>query len=247
MKDSSIPSFGYIATPEALFNLIANEAMANGNLSIRGVARMADVNHKSIIDAGGFVSQKLAEALTKQGFEAGGLVENGFPPVAVILVLEYFAYESKAKAPGAKSLMRLFGAIGLKAVLGKLTEQPEPKVKALPQRDTIDYVNAASTIPTLKVNSLLKQLLEDALTDDLELMRNQKLLTSGNDKKQYTIVKVRAKELGYPVDGIGTGSSLGRFVAKHLKPALEERVGKFMVKHYEVCADLDEVIHAYFR
>ncbi len=143
--------------------------------------------------------------------------------------------------------MRLFGAIGLKTVLDKLS-QPTEQHKALPQRDTIDYVQAAAIIPSLQVNGLLKQLLEDSLTDDLELMRNQKALTSGSkEKRQFTIAKVRAKELGYSVDRIGSGSQLGRFIAQQLKPAMTERVGKYMVNHYEVTPQLDEIIHAYFR
>ena len=119
------------------------------------------------------------------------------------------------------------------------------EVKALPQRDTIDYVHAAAILPTLKVNGLLKQLLEDSLTDDLELMRNQKALPGA--KRQFTIVKVRAKELGYSTERIGNGGSLGRFVSQIIQPAMVERVGKFMVNHYEVSPELDEAIHAYFR
>lgn len=248
MKDISVPSFGYISTPDALFNLIANEAMPNGNLSIRGVARMADVAHTAIVQGGNFHSQKLAEILTAQGFDTGNLIEDGFPPVAVILVLEYFAYESKAKAPGAKSLMRLFGAIGLKTVLSKLSEQPQPDIKALPSRDAIDYVNAAEKLPELKVNDQLKRLLEDALTDDLELMRNKKLIAgSGHDKKEYTIVKVRAKELGNPVGTIKNGGDLGKYVKKRIEPAFSKRIGDFEVNHYEITPELDEVINSYFR
>lgn len=240
-----VPSFGYVATPEALLSLIEGEAMPNGNLSIRGVARMADVQHTSIIRDGAFSTQKLTEMLTQQGFDAGALLSDGFPPLAVILTLEYFAYESKAKAPGAKALMRLFGAYGLKTVLEGLKGRPSSEVKHLPSRDAIDYVNAAEKLPLLKVNPQLKQLLEDALTDDLELMRNQKLL--GSSKKEYTIVKVRAKELGYPIDKINNGSQLGKFVRKQLEPAFTKRIGDYPVHHYEVGSQLDDVIHAFFR
>jgi hypothetical protein len=250
MSNLNVPSFGVITTPEDLFNLIANEAMPNGHLSIRGVARMADVQHTSIVRDGAWSNEKLAQALVPQGFQAGALVESGFPPVAVILVLEYFAYESKAKAPGAKALMRAFGAFGLKEVLSKLssrgTTATEPSVKVLPQRDVIDYVQAAQVLPSLQVNSHLKALLEDALTDELELMRNQKLLGDGC-KRQYTIAKVRAKELGYPIDKVKGGSGLGRYVARHMEAAFVERIGKYDVRHYEVNERLDEVIHSYFR
>ena len=245
MSNIVVPSFGYVATPDALLSLIKGEAMPNGNLSIRGVARMADVSDTAIMRGADFNAQRLAEILTQQGFQGADLAKNGFPPLAVILTLEYFAYESKAKAPGAKALMRLFGAYGLKTVLEGLKEQPASEVKYLPSRDAIDYVNAAEKLPTLKVNPQLKQLLEDALTDDLELMRNQKLL--GGSKKEYTIVKVRAKELGYPVDKIENGSQLGKFVKQRLQPVFSKRIGDYNVHHYEVTPQLDDTIHAFFR
>lgn len=248
MNNCTVPSFGYISSPEDLFKLIAGEAMENGNLSIRGVSRLADVQHTSLVRDGAFNSQSLAETLIQHGFDCGALMQDGFPPAAVILVLEYFAYESKAKAPGAKLLMRLFGAIGLKEVLGKLKQpEPAPTVKALPARDSIDYVHAAAMLPELKVNNQLKQLLEDALTDDLELMRNKLLLSGDRQKKEYTIVKVRAKELGYKVNDISTGSQLGKFVKRQVDPAFAKRIGDYNVNHYEVGSDLDEAIHAFFR
>lgn len=46
--------------------------MLNGNLSTRGVARLADVQHTSIIRGVAFNSEKLVKKLASQGFEAGG-------------------------------------------------------------------------------------------------------------------------------------------------------------------------------
>ena len=243
-----LPSFGKIESPEDLYRLIESEAMSNGNLSIRGVARMADVDHKSISKGGDFNSKILAQKLTESGFCCGDLIENGFPPAAVILVLEYFAYESKAKAHGAKMLMRIFGAFGLKSVLEKLGGNHFPKVaRRLPERDSVDYANAAAQVHVLP-DGHLKRLIQMALVDDLELRRNNALVAGGGSKPRFTIVKVRAKDLGYSVAEIGSGSDLGRFVAKRVKPAFKESVGNWSdVNHFEVTPELDSAIHAYFN
>jgi prophage antirepressor-like protein len=128
------------------------------------------------------------------------------------------------------------------------SEENQPTQPQLPTRDTIDYIDAADKLGQLRVNSQLKMLLEDALTDELELMRNRRLIGSGlAEKKEYTIAKVRAKELGYSDKQIGSGSALGRFVAKMLDPKFQKRIGDYNVNHYEVTPQLDEVIHAYFR
>lgn len=234
-----------VTTASDLLSYIKQDADTCGNLSIRGVARMATVAHQSLHEALGTPSGKLAQKLIGHGFDPSGLCADGFPAQAVILVLEYFAYESKAKAEGAKQLMRTFGTIGLMSVLNQLKpSEPVKEVKVLPQRDTIDYIEAAKAIPTLKVNPQLRQLLEDALTDELELMRNQKLI---GGKAEHTVVKVRAKELGYTTEQIKNGSGLGRHVASVLEPSFTMRVGDYMVNHYQVSDRLDEAIHAYFR
>lgn len=175
---------------------------------------------------------------------------GGIQSVTVVWEPGVYQLLSKSRKPKAKPFQKwLFEEVlpTIRKTGGYGNQLPEP-VRVLPQRDTIDYVQAAAIIPSLQVNGLLKQLLEDSLTDDLELMRNQKALTSGSkDKRQFTIAKVRAKELGYSVERIGNGSHLGRFIAKQIEPAMVERVGKYMVNHYEVTPELDEVIHAYFR
>lgn len=105
---------------------IRDEAMPNGNLSIRGVARCCDVPHTSIIRGGAFKSAKLGQTLTAHGFGAGALSANGFPAQAVWLTIEYFAYDSNAEAPMAKRLARLFGSIGVMAAMNHLKEIAAP-------------------------------------------------------------------------------------------------------------------------
>ncbi|NEO88435.1 MAG: hypothetical protein F6J87_30040 [Spirulina sp. SIO3F2] len=65
-------------------------------------------------------------------------------------------------------------------------------------------------------------------------MRTKKALPpSEHRKKEYTIVKVRARELGYSVAQIDSGSALGIYVARKVNHAFFKRVGDFKVKHYE--------------
>jgi len=92
---------------------------------------------------------------------------------------------------------------------------------------------------------MLKLLLRDSLVDELELRRNQKALPA--PKKQYTIVKVRAKELGYTLAQIGNGAGLGRFIRQRIDPVTHDRVGLHKVYHYEVNDALDDAIHEYFH
>ena len=113
----------------------------------------------------------------------------------------------------------------------------------LPQRDAIAYIEAAKEVETIN-NLSLQQLLRDELIDELSAKRGQKQLAG--DPVQYTIVKVRARELGYSTADIGNGSALGKFVAKAIAPAFIERVGKYEVKHYQVNDVLDTAIKTYF-
>ncbi len=234
-----------IKSESDFLSFIKDQATSNGNLSIRGVARCCDVSPTSIIEGGHFKAQKLGQTLVDYGFDAAHLVENGFPPQAVWLCIEYFAYESKARAEMAKQLARTFGSIGVMTTLQKLTEKEEPKnnVVQLLSRDVIDYVNAAKDIEAL-VPGYLKELLRDELVDTLSTKRG--LLKPSEQKAEYTIVKVRARELGYSTEQVGHGGQLGKWVKRHVPVAFIERVGKYDVNHYEINSQLDETIHAFF-
>jgi hypothetical protein len=120
-----------ISTQENLLTFLKDNLLNGKNLSIRGLATLCAVQHTTLIRDGAFNSGKLGQTLTEQGFEAGALSENGFDAKATWLVIEYFAYESKAKAPGAKQLARTFGQVGVQLTFDKLTEK-EAKPKQLP-------------------------------------------------------------------------------------------------------------------
>ena len=113
-----------IQTQSEFLAFIKDEAMANGNLSIRGVARCCDVRDTSLIRGAALKSNKLSEMLSGKGFNAAALTEDGFPPQAVWICIEYFAYVSQAEAPMAKQLARTFGSIGVMTTLSQLTGNP---------------------------------------------------------------------------------------------------------------------------
>ncbi len=60
-----------ITTQSDFLNYIKSEAMGNGNLTIRGVARCCGVDHTAIFRGGDFRSEKLGQKLMGHGFEAG--------------------------------------------------------------------------------------------------------------------------------------------------------------------------------
>lgn len=118
---------------------------------------------------------------------------------------------------------------------------PAPQ-RTLPQRDMVEYIDAAEKLKNLP-DGILKSLLADGLTNEIALKRNNALPSA---KKDYTIVKVRAKMLGYTDKEIGDGSKLGRFVHQRIEPAFQEMIGRYPVYHYELTPELDTTIHTFF-
>lgn len=108
-----------------------------------------------------------------------------------------------------------------------------------------ELVQTAKDLETIN-NLTLQELLRNELIDYLSVKQGKKSLSS-SDKKEYTIAKVRAKELGYSTKDIGKGSGLGRYISSRLDCAFSERVGKYEVKHYLINPQLDNCIHAYFN
>lgn len=227
------------------------------NSSIRGVARLASVDEKAIRHSLKEAEQKLtqlAKFLLSQEFQAAELtkwVEDGIPDVAVALILEYYAYECQPRyqKEQARLVCRAFRAIGfrewVKQQKGTDGNQQTTEQQLPPKRDSVDFINAADKLSKLPANGQLKQLLEDALVDDLSLNKtNSNALTAS--QKEYTIVKVRAKELGYTIEQINAGTGLGRYVANRIDFAFKKRVGDYQVKHYAVTDELDNTIHDYF-
>ena len=91
--------------------------------SIRGVARLADIDKESIakaLRAGGDPEpSQLAVFLMNNGFNGGDLkawIDNGIPDLAIALILEYYGYEcqERYRREQAKKLCRAFRAVGFR-------------------------------------------------------------------------------------------------------------------------------------
>jgi hypothetical protein len=215
---------------------VIQENLVNGRLSLRAVARLLAIRDISIILDAQFANQKLAQILTEQGFEAAQLVKDGFCAKSFWLTLEYFAYESKAD--GAKRLAHTFSQIGVMTAFDKLEVKPDvvaPKVYSI--QENIECARTLYALP----DGYLKELLRDALVAEL----SQKQLAA--TKPEYIAVAVRATELGYSLQQIGTGRELGRYAKNLVEPAFRERVGKYDTWYYLLNDRLDEAIHSYFR
>lgn len=88
--------------------------------SMRGVARICDVDDKSIRYNLGAEQKptKLAQMLKDKGFEPAELAKNGFPDTAVAIVVEYYAFEAgRYCTERAKSFYRMFASIGIRVFL----------------------------------------------------------------------------------------------------------------------------------
>jgi hypothetical protein len=227
-----------IQSQSDFLSFLRDEAMSNGNLSIRGAERCCGVANNALIKGVDFRSEKLGQILTTHGFQAVDLVENGFPPQAVWLTIEYFAFESKAAAPMAKQLARTFGSIGIKATLEQLNQKPQPSLK--PVRDTIDWLNASDRIANL-TDPILKSYLTQSLYEDLGAI---KALPSADIR--LAPIAVLAREKGYRLKP-GQESQLGRFAKKHLEPKGTAPHGRYAVNIYEDSEQTNSILEAFFH
>lgn len=229
----------YIATQQALSDLIQDN-LVNGRLSIRAVARLLEVDDTALIRGADFTSQKLAQVLTSQGFEAADLVKTGFCAKSFWLTLEYFAYESKAKASGAKQLARTFGQLGVMTAFEKLEVKPEPIVTPLPFRDATIYLETAQGIERV-TNPIIKAMLEQRLMEDLGVTKS----LPGNQDNDLVICTALARELGFDLKP-GQDSQLGKWVAKYHEPKGKTQHGRYPVNVY-LRSEIEETVANFFR
>jgi hypothetical protein len=194
----------------------------------------------SLIRGADFASQKLAQRLTDAGFEAADLVKNGFCAKSFWLTLEYFAYESKAKAEGAKQLARTFGQLGVMTAFEKLEVKPEPIVTPLPFRDATIYLETAQGIERV-TNPIIKAMLEQRLMEDLGVTKS----LPGNQDNDLVICTVLARELGFDLKP-GQDSQLGKWVAKYHEPKGKTQHGRYPVNVY-LRSEIEETVANFFR
>jgi len=231
---------------EIIINLETGESFA----SISGYARMANKDKSTIsrrLSTVASSDNKTGEIQTQQGLRTVALISED-------LITEWIIQDNPTVAA---QLMKLGVRVFLHQMAGyKVTseamqpkqEAKQPERRLPPVRDSIDYANAIETVTKLP-DSHLKRLVEKMLVKELTVMEtNNHLLATATEEKppQYTTAPVRAKDLGYTVTQIKEGSTLGKYVKKHIEPSFQDYSGQFLTNFYEITEELDKVIHAYF-
>jgi hypothetical protein len=149
-------------------------------------------------------------------------------------------------------LLDKFADVGIRMFLHQLAgykvqstviAQPVPQIKP--------YISYKEDIECLKFlgfedDQNIKQLIRAKMEDELSLSLGKQAV-SPKPIVEYTIGKVRATELGYSLKDIGSGSDLGKYLAKNVPIAYSKRIGNWEVNHYEVNDELDCGIHCYFE
>ena len=101
-----------VRIPDEIRNEFRIGADGKAFVSIRGAARIADVDHKALTKAfktaGGINPSKLAQALTESGFEPGDFSGTGVPDIALAIILKYYAFKANRTTEQAE---RFYDAI----------------------------------------------------------------------------------------------------------------------------------------
>jgi hypothetical protein len=225
--------------------LVINTQTGESFATQAGYARMSGLTKQAIskrysqtVNQG---ETKTAEVQTPQGLRTVNLIDED-------LIAEWLPKDNPTMATQLLKLgVRVFmhKLAGFEITSSAIIEAQQPVERILPTRDAVDYIEAASKLESLS-EGILKHLLKDALVDQISLEQNLKYLPVAEKPKQYTIVKVRAKALGYSDTQIGDGKQLGKFVKSQIEPAFSEQVGRYSVNHYEITEHLDTAIHRYF-
>jgi hypothetical protein len=107
-----------------------DELTGKGTASIRGTARLADVNDSTLVRAfkGAAIKPgKLAEILIQQGFDVLSFAEKGIPDIAVAFIVKYYAYLAGERCTDlAKQIDMAFTGIGVRAWMQDVVGYKKP-------------------------------------------------------------------------------------------------------------------------
>jgi hypothetical protein len=199
LTNDSSPEGAAISNLEEFCQYICDNSVGDRALSIRGLARLCEVHDTAIIRGADFYSQKLAQKLTGIGFEAADLVKYGFNASSAWAVVEYFAYESQAKAEGAKRLARLFGALGVSKAFELAHETPVKAPNSVVfRRSSLWAVRLTEARNVMIYRFLTKKLPKDSqafLLEEVEPKTLERLMELPEMILDYLVAAIEVKEL----------------------------------------------------
>ena len=126
-----------VRIPDEIRNEFRIDADGKAFVSIRGAARIADINDKTLgdslktaagikpledpktfankgLEAAGVKPSKLAQMLLESGFAPGDFAETGIPDIALSIILKYYAYKAKRTTEQAERFYDAMSAIGIR-------------------------------------------------------------------------------------------------------------------------------------
>jgi len=84
---------------------------------LRGAARLCGISVQTLSEhfTDRETPSKLAQVLLDKQFEVSGFGSSGIPDIALALIIEYYAFDSKVKSETALNSYRAFASIGIRA------------------------------------------------------------------------------------------------------------------------------------
>jgi hypothetical protein len=229
------------------------EELQREGISQRGLSRLLECNPatiKNFFQGVNQVSIFEAEIITEGGIQGATLVDG---EGVADLLLELVGSRAKLETRNlAKAISKRLAAAGFKlAVMLELAPQQladqaqaaaNKQERALPPAVSMHQYMVEIREWGLDSDPLIKSLITQRLAEEL----GGKALSSETITTQV-ILTVRAGELGYDHQVIGSGSQLGKFVSRIIHPVGKTQHGKYPVNVYELTPGLDDCIHAFFR
>jgi|GEM_PF-4616988 len=126
-------------------------------VSIRGAARIADVDHSTLVKSfksgGGLKPSELAQMLIDEGFEPGDFSKTGVLDLALRIVLKYYAHKAKETKEQAEKFYDAMSAVGIRTWIQQqlgwkpLEVKPEQPASTelkliLPTQEELDFINS---------------------------------------------------------------------------------------------------------
>ena len=199
-----------ITLSEDLKNEIKVDSEGKGYVSIRGASRLFGVNHSTFVKqfAGGPDTSSMSEKLTAEGFKVEAFSVNGIPDLALPVIADYYAFESKQASEEVKTnclnFIRLTSSIGVRVWMQKIKGYEPMSVN---QEMLLQIMN---TLNEVKQKQDSQQLLLESSRREKEELEEQvdALMEFKDDVENYTefarMLEITTNDIGeddYP-DGI---------------------------------------------
>ncbi len=121
------------------------DANGNATLTMRGTSRLLNLGSNQLSHH--YMAATLIQTLTEYGFDPASFNEKGIPDVALGLIANYYAYESKATNDQAKQVAQFLSAMGARAALRQVAGwKPVAQTYAESLRELADKVEKEEKI-----------------------------------------------------------------------------------------------------